>query len=343
MNACTIGRTRVRVSRLGFGAAPLGNLYRAVDDDAALTTIEAAWAEGVRHFDTAPHYGLGLSELRLGRALAHRPRDEFTISTKVGRLLEPNPHPTGSDLPAGGFAVPDTLTRRADYSRDGVLRSLEASRARLGVDRIDIVYLHDPDEHMDTAVAQALPALAELRRQGVIGAVGVGMNSVAPLMRFVIETDVDVVMVAGRWTLADRTALPLLTECADRGVSVVAAAPFNSGLLSDPDPSDGASFDYRSAPPDLLARARALAQVCRRHATVLPHAAIRFPLRHPAVASVVAGFRTPQEVRSAARWAERDLPSRAWEELEAAAIDPPESGTVYTGEGTSRQGRKHGE
>lgn len=196
---------------------------------------------------------------------------------------------------------------------------------------------------MDTAVAQALPALAELRRQGVIGAVGVGMNSVAPLMRFVIETDVDVVMVAGRWTLADRTALPLLTECADRGVSVVAAAPFNSGLLSDPDPSDGASFDYRSAPPDLLARARALAQVCRRQATVLPHAAIRFPLRHPAVASVVAGFRTPQEVRSAARWAERDLPSRAWEELEAAAIDPPESGTVYTGEGTSRQGRKHGE
>ncbi|MFF3590816.1 aldo/keto reductase [Streptomyces sp. NPDC002387] len=343
MNARTIGRTRVRVSRLGFGAAPLGNLYRAVDDDAALTTIEAAWAEGVRHFDTAPHYGLGLSELRLGRALAHRPRDEFTISTKVGRLLEPNPHPTGSDLPAGGFAVPDTLTRRADYSRDGVLRSLEASRARLGVDRIDIVYLHDPDEHMDTAVAQALPALAELRRQGVIGAVGVGMNSVAPLMRFVIETDVDVVMVAGRWTLADRTALPLLTECADRGVSVVAAAPFNSGLLSAPDPSDGASFDYRSAPPDLLARARALAQVCRRHERVLPHAAIRFPLRHPAVASVVAGFRTPQEVRSAARWAGRDLPSRAWEELEAAAIDPPESGTVYTGEGTSRQGRKHGE
>ncbi len=142
---------------------------------------------------------------------------------------------------------------------------------------------------MDTAVAQALPALAELRRRGVIGAVGVGMNSVAPLMRFVIETDVDVVMVAGRWILADRTALPLLTECADRGVSVVAAAPFNSGLLSDPDPSDGASFDYRSAPPDLLARARALAQVCRRHATVPPHAAIRFPLRHPAVASVVAG------------------------------------------------------
>ncbi|MGW5059436.1 aldo/keto reductase [Streptomyces sp. NPDC004096] len=342
MNARTIGCTQVRISPLGFGAAPLGNLHRAVDDDAALTTIEAAWAEGVRHFDTAPHYGLGLSERRLGRALAHRPREEFTLSTKVGRVLEPHPHPTGSDLPAGGFAVPDTLIRRPDYSRDGVLRSLEASRARLGLDRIDIAYIHDPDEHMDTAVAQAVPALTELRRQGVIGAVGVGTNTVAPLMRFVTETDVDVVMVAGRWTLADRTALPLLTECARRGVSVVAAAPFNSGLLSDPDPSDGAYFDYRPAPPDLLTRARALAHVCRRHATVLPHAAVRFPLRHPAVAGVVAGFRTPQEVRSAARWAAHDLPSRAWEELETIAAGPPESATVHTGEDPSRQRRKHG-
>ncbi|MFF4750390.1 aldo/keto reductase [Streptomyces sp. NPDC002514] len=336
MNRRTIGRTPVRVGELGFGAAPLGNLYSAVDDATADATIEAAWAAGVRHFDTAPHYGLGLSERRLGRALAGRPRDRFTLSTKVGRLLATNPHPTGSDLAAGGFDVPDTSVRRPDYSRDGVLRSLEASRARLGVDRIDIVYVHDPDEHMDTAVDQAVPALVELREQGVIGAVGVGMNSVPPLLRFVTETDVDVVMVAGRWTLADRTALPLLAACADRGVSAVAAAPFNSGLLSSPSPADGAYFDYRPAPADLLTRARALADVCRRHGTVLPHAALRFPLRHPVVASVVAGFRTPEEVRSAAKWTARDLPSRAWAELEAVITgEAAEPAAEQAGENTA--------
>ncbi|MEU3983601.1 aldo/keto reductase [Streptomyces sp. NPDC026672] len=319
MTGRTVGRTAVRLSPLGFGAAPLGNLYRALDDDTAGATVEAAWDAGVRYFDTAPHYGLGLSERRLGRALAGRPRAEFTVSTKVGRLLEPHPSPTGSDLAAGGFAVPDDLVRRPDYSRDGVLRGLESSLARLGLDRVDLVYVHDPDDHMDTALAQAVPALAELRAQGVIGAVGVGMNSVAPLERFVAEADVDAVMVAGRWTLLDRSARPLLDACAARGVSVVAAAPFNSGLLSSAWPAEGAYVDYRPASPAELARARALADVCRRHGTVLPHAAVRFPLRDPAVACVVAGFRTPQEATSAARWAEHDLTPDAWRALDTAA------------------------
>ncbi|MFB7274999.1 aldo/keto reductase, partial [Streptomyces sp. NPDC056244] len=224
MTARRLGRTDVRVSPLGFGAAPIGNLYTALDDDRARATVEAAWDAGVRYYDTAPHYGLGLSERRLGAALAHRPRGEFTVSTKVGRLLEPHPAPTGSDLAAGGFAVPDALIRRPDYSRDGVLRSLEGSLTRLGLDRVDIVYVHDPDDHLDTALDQALPALAELRDEGVIGAVGVGMNTVAPLLRIVAEADVDAVMVAGRWTLIDRTAGPLLEACERRGVSVVAAA-----------------------------------------------------------------------------------------------------------------------
>ncbi|WP_447008455.1 aldo/keto reductase [Saccharothrix isguenensis] len=229
-----LGTTGVTVTELGFGAAPIGNLYRARPDDVARAAVDAAWAEGVRYFDTAPHYGLGLSERRLGAALASRPRDDYVISTKVGQLLEPNPAPTGSDLPHGGFDVPDDLTRVRDYSADGVLRSIETSLERLGVDRIDIVLVHDPDDHVDQALAEAVPALAALREQGVVGAVGLGMNQWQASLRAVRETDVDVVMVAGRWTLVNRTARPLLDTCAECGVSVLAAAPFNSGLLARP-------------------------------------------------------------------------------------------------------------
>lgn len=179
------------------------------------------------------------------------------------------------------------------------------------------MYVHDPDAHLDAAVTEALPALAALRDQGVIGAIGVGMNAVAPLLRVVAEADVDAVMVAGRWTLADRTARPLLDACAGRGVSVVAAAPFNSGLLSRPRPPDDAFFDYGPAPEAMLLRARRLAEVCARHGTVLPHAAVRFPLRDPVVAAVVAGFRSPAEVTSAAHWVAGDLPEAAWRDLAA--------------------------
>ncbi|MFI6085748.1 aldo/keto reductase [Streptomyces sp. NPDC051217] len=319
MRARRLGGTRVLVSSLGFGGAPLGNLYAPLDDDRAAAAVDAAWDAGVRYYDTAPHYGLGLSERRLGAALAHRPRAEFTVSTKVGRLLEPHPAPTGSDLAAGGFAVPDNLIRRPDYSRDGVLRSLERSLTRLGLDRVDIVYVHDPEEHLDAALHQALPALAALRDEGVIGAVGVGANTVAPLLRAVEEADVDAVMVAGRWTLLDRTAAPLLDACARRGVSAVAAAPFNSGLLSRPRPPDDSSFDYGPAPGAVLRQAHRLADVCARHGTVLPHAAVRFPLCHPAVVCVVAGFRAAHEVVSAARWAGDDLSAAAWSDLDRCA------------------------
>jgi D-threo-aldose 1-dehydrogenase len=315
MNTHALGRTAVRVSALGFGAAPLGNLYAPLDDEEARAALDAAWEAGVRYFDTAPHYGLGLSERRLGAGLARRPRAEFTVSTKVGRLLEPHPAPTGSDLAAGGFAVPDTLIRRFDYSRDGVRRSLEASLDRLGLDRVDLVYVHDPDDYLDTALKQALPALADLRDQGVIGAIGAGMNRVAPLLRIVAEADVDAVMVAGRWTLIDRSALPLLDACADRDVSVVAAAPFNSGLLARPWPPDGAHYDYGPAPEAILRHARDLARTCERHGTTLPHAAIQFPLRHPAVACVVAGLRSAAHAQSAAVWATTALPAEVWAAL----------------------------
>jgi D-threo-aldose 1-dehydrogenase len=314
-----LGRTQVEVSVLGFGAAPIGNLYTAIDDDEARAAVDAAWDGGVRYFDTAPHYGLGLSERRLGTALAERPREEFTISTKVGRVLVANPSPTGSDLAAGGFAVQDTLTRELDYSGDGVRRSLEASLSRLGLDRIDIVYIHDPENHMDTAITQAIPALIQLREQGVIGAIGAGMNFVEPLMRFVTETDVDVIMVAGRWTLIDRSAAPLLAACEERGVSVAAAAPFNSGLLARPWPADDAHFDYGTAPAAFLAAARAAASTCAAHGTTLPHAAMQFPLQHEAVACVVAGMRTGDHVVKNVEWATVELPAGLFDAHEAGA------------------------
>ncbi|NQX30000.1 aldo/keto reductase [Microbacteriaceae bacterium VKM Ac-2854] len=304
-----------RMSALGLGAAPIGNLYSTIDDAAARAAVDAAWAGGVRVFDTAPHYGLGLSERRLGRALAARPRDEYVVSTKVGRLLVPNPTPSGTDL-ASGFDVPDDLTRVRDYSRDGVLRSLESSLRRLRLDRIDIVYVHDPEDFMALALAQAVPALLDLRDQGVIGAVGVGMNLVAPLRRFVREYALDAVMVAGRWTLADRSAEVLLGECAAAAVTVVAAAPFNSGLLAKDWPPDGAYFDYAPASPARLAQARALARACQNHGVALPHAALRFPLRHPAVACVVAGMRTPGQVRQDVAWMRDPLSDEFW-----AAVD----------------------
>jgi D-threo-aldose 1-dehydrogenase len=305
------------VTELGFGGASLGNLYVQTSDEEARRAVDAAWDHGVRYFDTAPHYGLGLSERRLGAALAGRPRDSYTLSTKVGRLLEPNPAPTGSDLPGGGFAVPDDLVRRFDFSRDGVLRSLEASLGRLGVTRIDIVYVHDPDEHVQQAITHAIPALAQLRDQGVIGAVGVGMNQWQVPLRMVRETDLDVVMLAGRWTLLDRSGTPLLNACADRGVDVVAAAPFNSGLLAADQPSLTAHFNYGPPPAEILSQARALAETCRRHGTRLPAAALRFPLRHPAVVSVVAGLRTAGEVEAVVRLLSAPVPDAAWADLAA--------------------------
>ena len=319
-----IGRTSVDVGDLGFGAAQIGNLYTELDDETAMQTVEAAWAAGLRYFDTAPHYGLGLSESRLGAGLAGRPRHEFVVSTKAGRLLVPNPSPVGSDLAGGGFAVRDMLTRSYDYSRDGVRRSLEASLERMKLDRVDIVYVHDPDDYMDLAIKEAIPALAELRDAGVIGAVGAGMNFWPPLLRIVKEADVDAVMLAGRWTVMDRSGAPLLAECEKRNVSVIAAAPFNSGLLARPWPPDGAYFNYLEATPELLARARALATVCQDHGTTLPEVAMQFPLRHPAVANVVAGMRTPAQVRSSTSFMRAEIPESVWPALDEVAAAPLE-------------------
>jgi D-threo-aldose 1-dehydrogenase len=319
MRTRRVGRTDVQVGELGFGSAPIGNLYSETSDEAAAAAVDAAWQAGIRYFDTAPHYGLGLAEQRLGRALAGRPRAEFVVSTKVGRLLVPNPAPVGSDLGSGGFAVPDDLTRERDYSADGVRRSLEASLTRLGLDRVDIVLVHDPDDYVDEAITAAIPALVELREQGVIGAVGVGMNQWQAPLRMVNETDLDVVMLAGRWTLADRTGEVLMDLCADRQVSVLAAAPYNSGLLARDWPADDAYFDYGPASAEMLELARELARTAQQHGLRLPQLAMQFPLRHPASVTVVAGMRTAEQVQSNAERMSTHTPDEVWAQVARAA------------------------
>jgi D-threo-aldose 1-dehydrogenase len=359
-----LGRSPVLVTELSFGGAAIGNLFTEVSEQDARAAVDAAWAGGIRAFDTAPHYGLGLSERRLGDALRHRPRDEYVISTKVGRLLEPAPpappaapaaghqahghqspgHPAaahsagaaaGSDTE--GFAVPARYVRRFDFSADGVTRSLEESLRRLGLDRVDIALIHDPDDHADQAIREAYPALEKLRAAGVVGAIGVGMNQAELLTRFVTDTDVDLVLVAGRYTLLDRSAAAeLLPAALRRGVSVIAGGVFNSGVLAAP--VAGATYNYQAAPAALLERAGRLQETCARFGVPLRAAAARFPLTHPAVASVLIGARNAAEVTDALRLRALDIPAALWDLIaaqgaaEADAGDAAGSSAASTGD-----------
>jgi len=287
---------------LGLGTAPLGGLYEAVDDETAHAVVERAWQLGIRYFDTAPYYGSGNAERRLGAALRERPRDEFVVSTKVGRLLRPG---------ESGWHGAPPLEAYFDFSHDAALRSLEASLERLGLDRIDIALVHDPDEHYEEAVAGAYRALARLRDEGVVRAVGVGMNQTSLLCRFAREADPDCFLVAGRYTLLDRSAGDdLLPLCAARGIAVIAGGVFNSGVLAG-----GDTYDYESATATVLERAAELRKICARHDVPLAAAAVQFPRGHPAVASVLVGCRTPHEVEEDVRLSELELAPELWREL----------------------------
>jgi D-threo-aldose 1-dehydrogenase len=317
-------RAGLSLSELGFGGAQIGNLYSASSDSEAADAVRAAWDAGIRYFDTAPHYGLGLSEVRLGKALSGYARQDFTVSTKVGRLLRPT-NGGGDHLDPEGFAVPATHQRVRDYTRDGVLRSIEESLGRLGLDRIDLVLIHDPDDHAREALEEAAPTLSQLRSEGVISGYGAGMNQSAMLTRFVRETDVDVVMLAGRYTLLDQSAArDLLPAALDRGVGVINAGVFNSGLLSTPRPQPGDHYQYASAPADVVARATKMAEVCERYGVDLPTAATAFAGRHPAIVSLVVGLRSAQQVRDlVARW-DREVPPLLWAALSDCSLLPAE-------------------
>ncbi len=323
-----IGDSTVSVTRLGLGGASLGGLFDAVADADALATVERAWTLGIRYFDTAPLYGYGASERRMGHVLAGRPRDSFVLSTKVGRLIRPlDQISDDADVDrqaldgredafyAGSGAVRPVF----DYSGDGVQRSIEESLERLGLDRIDIALIHDPDRHWAAAIGQAYPALHRLREQGTIGAIGAGMNQSAMLARFAREGEFDVFMLAGRYTLFDQDGLTeLLPLCLDRGIAVLIAGVMNSGLLAGTQRAP--RLDYRPAPPSAIDRARRLETVCGRHGTTLKAAAIQFPLAHPAVVALVAGVRSIDHLEDYPALMRETIPPALWIDLKGEAL-----------------------
>jgi D-threo-aldose 1-dehydrogenase len=292
----------IELGRLGLGTAPLAGLYEAVAEQVAVAAIERAWELGVRYFDTAPRYGAGLAERRLGAALRGKPRESFAVSTKVGRLLRP-----GASAWHGAPALVDYF----DFSRDATLRSLEGSLDRLGLDRIDVALVHDPDDHFEEALAGAFAALQQLRDERLVTAIGVGANDARVLCRFAREADPDCVLVAGRWTLLDRRAgAELLPLCEEHGIAVVVGGVFNSGLLAG-----GDTFEYERAPTELRDRARTLGETCTAFGVPLPAAAMQFPLRHPAVSSVLVGCRDAAEVEEDVRLFALDVPDELWWQL----------------------------
>ena len=328
-----LGSSGVRLTALGFGGAPLGNLFDPVPPDVARATVRAAWDAGVRYFDTAPLYGHGLSERRLGDALRGEPRDSFVLSTKVGRLLVPAP-----EGPAPGSAYVDVPPLRVefDYSAEAARRSLLSSLERLRLSRIDIAYVHDIDgfthgEHQPArcreALAGALPALARLKAEGVIRALGLGVNEWEVCQQVAGEVDLDGVLLAGRYSLLEQGALDtFLPLCERRGIGVVIGGPFNSGILVT-GPVPGARYNYRPAPPPILNRVRALERVCQAHGVPLAAAALQFPLAHPAVVSVIPGARAPEEVAQQQALALTPIPAALWRDLKAERLLHPAAPT----------------
>jgi D-threo-aldose 1-dehydrogenase len=321
-----IGARGIRVSPLGFGAAPIGNLYAEVPEAVAQEALDKALEHGIRYFDTAPFYGHGLSEERVGRALAGRRRDTFVISTKVGRLITPDSSPQRSTT--DGFAVRGS-SASFDYSRDGVSRSFEASVQRLKLSYIDILLLHDigqmthGERHVEVlrqALEEALPAMASLRDQGAVGAIGLGVNEQAPCLEVLEHFDLDCIMLAGRYTLLEQeNSTELMALAYARGVAMLIAGPYSSGLLA-PANEPGATYNYAAVDGATLERAKAIYAVCASEGVDVGAAALQFPLAHPAVASVVAGQRNAGEVSIAAGRLAARIPDRLWQRLKHAGL-----------------------
>jgi len=318
-----IGRSDIHISRLGLGTGPLGGLFEEVSTERAVQTVLRAYDRGIRHFDTAPLYGFGLAEKRLGKALQQIPRESVTVATKVGRLLRVLGEDEESQADVDRVHLADAVpifkgvgSERPvwDFSYDAVRRSLEESLERLGVDRVDLALVHDPEDHMQPAVADAARALIDLREEGVVGAVGVGTNHAWVGAQFVESTDVDFLLVAGRCTLLDRSATTeLLPMCTQKGVSVIAAGVFNSGILAEPD--ENPMFWYEAAPESAVARARQLRGICARYDVPLKAAALQFPFRLESIAAVVVGARSPEEVDDDVEMLNVVIPEELWREL----------------------------
>jgi D-threo-aldose 1-dehydrogenase len=306
------------VTRLGLGLAPIGGLFGTVGEAGAVDTIDAAWQAGIRYFDTAPLYGAGLSERRAGAALAGRDRSAYTLSTKVGRRLV-----SGVPREAAMWAEPTGQVPVFDFSAEGTRAAYRDSLIRLGLGRADILHIHDPDEHFAEAMAGSRRALIEMRKEGLVSAVSAGMNQSAMLTEFARTGDFDCFLLAGRYTLLDQSGLAdLLPECERRGISIIAAGVYNSGILADPSP--GATYEYVPASAQMLARAHAIQAVCDRHGVPLRAAALQFPFGHPAIRTVLIGARSPAEVADAVAMASTEIPGQLWRDMVAAGLLAPE-------------------
>jgi D-threo-aldose 1-dehydrogenase len=321
-----LGRTTVRVTRLGFGSAPLGNLFRPLDETTARETVQAAWAAGVRYFDTAPLYGHGLSERRLGSVLRSEPRDSFVVSTKVGRRLVP----TGSEPTRdGAYVQVPPVTPVFDYSAEATREILAGSLERLGAGRLDVVLLHDigavthgadDARRYREAMDGAYRVLHDLRARGTIRAIGVGANEWQILERCARDGDFDCFLLAGRYTLLEQTALDtFLPLCARRGISVIVGGPYNSGILASGAVS-GATYNYAPAPSPVLDRVRALETVAAAHGVTLAAAALQFPFHHSAVAAVIPGPRAASEVQQNLALLQHRIPAELWRSLKAEGL-----------------------
>ncbi len=305
-----LGKTKLQVTRLGLGGAPIGGLADEHADQTAGAIVQRAYELGIRTFDTAPLYGRGASERRVGAALQALPRDSFVLSTKVGRLIRPDEN----GAPQAVF----------DFSYDGVLRSFEESLQRLGLDRVDVLLIHDADNHFQEVLGGAYRALDELRRRGVIGALGAGMNQAEMPARFAREADFDCFLLAGRYTLLDQRGLAeLLPLCVEKQIGIIIGGVYNSGILANPTP--GATFNYRPAEAAWLERARRLQAVCARHDTPLMAAAIQFPLAHPAVATVLTGVRSVAELEQNEQMMRFPVPPALWHDLKLEGLLPAEA------------------
>jgi D-threo-aldose 1-dehydrogenase len=342
-----LGGSDLEVPILGMGTNPLGGLFEPIPEPEARKTVHAAWDLGIRFFDTAPAYGYGNAERAVGGALADLPRDEFILTSKVGRLLLESGPPEREDVMVLYEGSPlykgvPPVKPYFDFTYDGAMRSLEDSLSRLGMDRLDIVYIHDPDLYYEEALEGAYRALDELRSQGVVGAVGVGMNQWEMLARFARDADFDCFLLAGRYSLLDQSALPeLLPLCEEKGISLVVGGVYNSGLLCNPDPrraaevstapeairswAAAATFNYTPATAEWVERAARLKDVCDRHDVPLMAAAIQFPLAHPAVASVLMGPRSIAETEQNVEMFRHPVPDDLWDELKAEGLLPEEA------------------
>ncbi|MEW2401275.1 aldo/keto reductase [Streptomyces sp. NPDC046862] len=323
-----LGRTGLRVSRLGLGLASLGGLFAPVPEEQAAATLDRAWQLGIRLYDTAPVYGYGRSEARTGAALANRPRDAYVLCTKVGRIIEPG----GTDTQPIWADPPPGVGPRLDYSYAGVMACVEESLDRLGLDRVDVLHVHDPDEDFGAAVGEAYRALADLRARGVIGAVSIGVNHApvaAAFLRAAAPPGPDCVLLAGRYNLLDQSGLDdLLPLCAERGVAVMAAGVYQSGLLADP--RAGAPHGYDRVPAGLAGRVRELRAVCAAFGVPPLAAAVQFPFGHPAVACVVVGARSPEEVAGSVAYLRHPVPAGFWAAVRARRLLPEGTPTPTT-------------